>query len=253
MRKVALIQARMDSSRLPGKVMLPLAGRASVLHVVERLQHASHIDHIVVATAEHASNDQLFALCQREGIDCYRGSLPDVLQRLAGAARHADAEIVARVTCDCPLIETEFIDQRLATIEKENCDLTYCLTAGMIFAGASVMTAEFLYRLDREITDTSDREHGGLPYARRNRHLFNAREVLPNAALNAYNFRLAVDELADYELVSTIYDELYKPGRPIPIWDVIRYLEERPELSASNRHVQQTKVNDRPLTESETL
>jgi spore coat polysaccharide biosynthesis protein SpsF len=244
MRKVALLQARMDSSRLPGKVLMPLAGKASILHVVERLHHAKSVDHVVVATAEHPSNDPLVEVCRREGIDWYRGSLADVLHRLSGAALYAGADIVARVTCDCPLIETGYIDERLAVVEREGCDFTYCLSTSMIFAGASVMSAEFLHRLDREVKGATDREHGGLPYAKRNRHLFNAREVLPDERLNAYDFRLTVDEQADYELMKRIYDDLYTPGRPIPIWDVVHYLEARPELAALNRNVKQTVIKE---------
>lgn len=99
MRKVALVQARMDSARLPGKVLMSLAGKPMALHVVERLQTSKQLDHIVVATAEHPSNDPLVEICRENGVDVFRGSLSDVLLRLTEAGRRAGADIVVRVTC----------------------------------------------------------------------------------------------------------------------------------------------------------
>lgn len=242
MRKVALVQARMDSSRLPGKVLLPLAGKPTVLHVVERLRSSHQLDHVVVATADHASNDPLVTLCEDNGIDVFRGSLPDVLLRLTTAARVAHAEIVARVTCDCPLVEISYLDERLALLEKEGLEFTYCRASSQIFAGASVMSMGFLEQLNREVTDAYDREHCGLPYARRHLDRCCSREVFPDPQLNAYNYRLTVDEVADYELMSRIYEILYRPGVPIDIRDVIRLLEVRPDLVAYNRHVMQNPL-----------
>jgi spore coat polysaccharide biosynthesis protein SpsF len=247
MRKVALIQARMDSSRLPGKVLMPLAGKPTVLHVVERLRASRQLDQVVVATADHASSDPLVELCKENGVDVFRGSLPDVLLRLTEAGRAAHAEIVARVTCDCPLVEIGYLDKRLALLEKERLDFTYCRSSCLVFAGASVMSMAFLEQLNREVADARDREHCGLPYAQRHRDRFRSREVFPDPQLNAYNFRLTVDELADYELMSQIYEILYRPGVPIAIWDVIRLLEARPDLAAHNRHIKQNPLQAEPI------
>lgn len=242
MRKVALIQARMDSSRLPGKVLMPLAGKPVVLHVVERLRASQQLDEVVVATAEHSSNDPLVETCQQNNVAVFRGSLPDVLLRLTQAGRAARADIVVRVTCDCPLVETSYMDERLALIEKTGLDFTYCRSSSLVFAGASVMSMDFLEQLNREVSDARDREHCGLPYALRHRERFKSREVFPDPRLNAYNYRLTVDERADYELMSHIYEALYRPGRPIDLWEVIRLLEENPGLAAHNRHVKQNPI-----------
>ena len=250
MRKVALIQARMDSSRLPGKVLMPLAGKPIVLHVVERLRASRELDQVVVATADHESNDPLVALCCEHGVDVFRGSLPDVLLRMTKAGRSARADIVARVTCDCPLVETGYMDQRLALIESEGLDFTYCRSSSLVFAGASVMSMDFLERLNAQVTDSCDREHCGLPYAMRNRDRFHAQEVFPDPQLNARNFRLTVDELADYQLMCRIYEELYRPGSPIDLWDVVRLLEARPELALHNRHVKQNPVQAEPASQT---
>ncbi len=248
MRKVALIQARMDSSRLPGKVLMPLAGKPIVLHVVERLRASRQLDHVVVATADHESNDPLVDLCVANGVDVFRGSLPDVLLRLTEAGRAARAEVVARVTCDCPLVETGYMDERLALLEKDGLDFTYCRSSSLVFAGASVMSMGFLEQLNCEVSEPGDREHCGLPYALRHRDRFRAREVFPDARLNTHNFRLTVDESADYELMRRIYEILYQPGEPIAIRDVIRLLEKRPELAAHNCHIKQNPIQSEPFS-----
>ena len=253
MRKVALIQARMDSSRLPGKVLMPLAGKPLVLHVVERLRASSQLDQVVVATAVDASNDPLVELCRANDVEVFRGSLPDVLLRLTEAGRMARAELVARVTCDCPLVETGYMDDRLKLLEQDGLDFTYCRSSSLVFAGASVMSMVFLEQLNREVTDPRDREHCGLPYALRHRNRFHSREVFPDPRLNAYNFRLTVDELPDYELMSRIYALLYRPGKPIAIWDVIGLLESRPDLAGHNRHVRQNPLQADPGSQEHRL
>ena len=246
MRRVALLQARMNSTRLPGKVLLPLAEKPMVLHIVERMRACPLIDHVVVATATDPSNDPLEAVCRQHGVDVFRGSLDDVLGRMAAAGRAAGADIVTRVTCDCPLVETGYVEQRLKLVAAEGLDFTYCLSSSLLFAGASVMSMAFLERLASEVTDPRDREHCGLPYALRNRDRFRSREVFPDPELNAWNFRLTVDEAADYELMCRIYETLYRPSRPIPIREVVALLRGRPEWAAINRHVVQNPIQPQP-------
>src|SRR4051794_8965599 len=103
-RTVAIIQARMSSSRLPGKVLMPISGRPSILFTCARVARARNIDAICVATSVDPSDDALAACVEEAGIAVYRGSLDDVLDRFAGAARVHGAEIVVRLTGDCPLI-----------------------------------------------------------------------------------------------------------------------------------------------------
>ena len=114
MNKVAIIQARMSSSRLPGKVMLDIAGKPMLQHVVERAKHASLVDQVVLATTTDPSDDLLEQYCQKNGISCYRGSLPDVLDRFYQAAMQFQADVIIRLTADCPLLDPELIDRTVA-------------------------------------------------------------------------------------------------------------------------------------------
>jgi spore coat polysaccharide biosynthesis protein SpsF len=108
--KLAIIQARMSSSRLPGKVLIDIAGKPLLQHMLERVQKAKYLDGIVIATTTHPSDDILEQFCQAQNISCFRGSLPDVLDRCYHAASQFHADVIIRLTADCPLIDPRVID-----------------------------------------------------------------------------------------------------------------------------------------------
>ncbi|HEX9017549.1 MAG TPA: glycosyltransferase family protein, partial [Anaerolineaceae bacterium] len=122
MRTVAIIQARMSSSRLPGKVLLDIAGQPMLAHVVERTRRASSIDDVIVATTTDPSDDALAAFCSKRGYAVYRGSMFDVLDRFYGAARLARAEVIVRVTADCPVIDPAVVDQVVKAFHDQQAD-----------------------------------------------------------------------------------------------------------------------------------
>lgn len=113
---VCIIQGRMSSSRLPGKVLLDLAGKPMLQWVIERVQKSQLIDQTIVATSSDASDDPISEWCHSHGYNCHRGSLHDVLDRFYGAALATEAEIVVRVTADCPFIDAQLIDQTIALL-----------------------------------------------------------------------------------------------------------------------------------------
>jgi spore coat polysaccharide biosynthesis protein SpsF len=112
-RTIAIIQARMSSSRLPGKVLLDIAGRPMLAHVVERTRRAASVDGVVVATSRDPSDEPIAAFCERNGYDCFRGSLHDVLDRYYQAAQAAQAQVIVRLTGDCPLIDPGVVEDTL--------------------------------------------------------------------------------------------------------------------------------------------
>ncbi len=114
MNKVAIIQARMTSSRLPGKVLLDIAGKPMLQHVIERARQASLVDQVVVATTKDPTDDILEEFCQTQGVTTYRGSLADVLDRFYQAACQFKAEVVIRLTADCPLLDPDVLDRTIA-------------------------------------------------------------------------------------------------------------------------------------------
>src|SRR5262249_22203952 len=116
MNKVAIIQARMGSSRLPGKVLLDIAGKPMIQHVIERTRHARSLDSVCVATTTDASDAPVAALAATLESPCARGSLHDVLDRYYQAAKTHNADIIVRITADCPVIDPALIDQAVTTL-----------------------------------------------------------------------------------------------------------------------------------------
>ena len=111
MNIVAIIQGRMGSSRLPGKVLAEIAGRPMLFHVVNRIRRAKKIHLVVVATSTNASDDPIVTLCREEDIPCFRGSEEDVLDRFYQAAKYFQADVIVRLTSDCPLHDPDIIDR----------------------------------------------------------------------------------------------------------------------------------------------
>jgi len=124
MKIVAIIQARMGSTRLPGKVLMDLGGETVLARVLGRLQRAIMIDEIVVATIDSAADDAIIRECQRLEVSCFRGSEDDVLDRYYQAARMFAAEVVVRITSDCPVIDPDLVDETIGTFQVQCGD--YC-------------------------------------------------------------------------------------------------------------------------------
>src|SRR4051794_2892975 len=163
MRRVAIVQARMTSTRLPGKVMMELAGRPLLERELERLQRCDRIDELVVATTTNRDDDVLVDLARRLGVRWYRGSETDVLGRYAGAAREAAAALVVRLTSDCPLIDPAETDLVVEALEERRGECDYAanvldrdLPRGL---DTEALWRDVLERMDRMATSTPAREH----------------------------------------------------------------------------------------------
>ncbi len=160
--KVAVIQARMGSSRLPGKVLKPLAGRPVLEHVVTRVMAARLINAVVVATSDLPGDEPIADYCAARGWTCVRGSESDVLSRYASAARASNADVVVRVTSDCPLFSPRILDDMLAAFNPEVTDYMSTNWPERTFPvglDCEVMRADALLAIGERATDPYDREH----------------------------------------------------------------------------------------------
>lgn len=167
-RRVAIIQARMSSSRFPGKVLADLAGWPLIVFMVQRVRRAKRVDQVLVATSTDPSDDALAAVLAQNGIDCFRGDLNDVLDRFTQAARGARADHVVRLTGDCPLMDADLVDRALNELEFRDCDYvtngippTY--PDGLDVEAFTILALETAWRNARL---PSEREHV-TPYIRR--------------------------------------------------------------------------------------
>lgn len=162
MRKVAVVQARMGSSRLPGKVLKPLAGRPVLDHVFTRVSAASGIDHVMVATSDLPGDDAIADYCGQRGWDCVRGPETDVLTRFATAVRASNADILVRVTSDCPLFSPAILDAMLDAFDPDTTDYMSTNWPERSFPvglDCEVMRADALLAFAETTSDPYDREH----------------------------------------------------------------------------------------------
>lgn len=238
MRTVAVIQARLGSTRLPGKVLLDLGGRPMLERVVERTRRASIVDEVVVATTAAPLDDPLAELAAARGWACVRGSEADVLDRFVVAARASDADEVVRITSDCPLIDAAVIDEVVRGRRRADADYASNFLARRTYPrGLDVecMTRGALERAAAEADQPHEREHV-TPYlyadpARFRLHGHEAPE--DHSAL-----RWTVDTHEDLQLLRELYAAFDQDGPPG--WrDVLAVVTRRPELAALNAHVRQ--------------
>jgi spore coat polysaccharide biosynthesis protein SpsF len=210
---LALIQARLGSSRLPGKSMLPLPLAAvgdeqTILgHVVRRVRRAAAVRQVLVATTTQPLDDPLAALAARLGIGVFRGDEQDVLGRFSGALMHAGSfDTVVRLTADNPAIDPAFIDAAVAHHLATRADYTY--TSGLpLGTNIEVVSAQALRRAHQEATQPDEREHV-TPYLRRHPELFRLETLALAVPPAVAALRLTVDYPSDYALLNMLFSDL---------------------------------------------
>ncbi len=242
----AIVQARMSSSRLPGKVLRPLAGMPVLEHVVRRMQRAAAVDMVAVATSTDPSDDPVEAFCTDLGIPCIRGPLDDVLARYLMAARALAADVVIRVTGDAPLVDPRLTDMMVAALVAADADFVDLQTGGPV-------SDEGFTPMSRAILERLASEHGSHPVARE--HVSGYRRVDP-----AFGFtvdlplaedrgvpgaRLSVDTPDDLAFMEALYGALGVPAPDADMIEVLPLLRRRPDLLAINGHVRQKPVEHR--------
>jgi spore coat polysaccharide biosynthesis protein SpsF len=244
MRRVAILQARMTSERLPGKVLADLAGRPMIEQQLRRLERCERIDELVVATTTNADDDPLVELCSRLAIRVFRGSEHDVLSRYAGAAREARADLVVRLTSDCPLADAGEVDVVVAELEERRATCDYAsngiepsLPRGL---DAEALWRDTLERADRMATSKPAREHVTWFIYSERPELFTIHRV--RRPYDAADLRWTVDTADDLEMVRRLYAELGLAEREVPLADVIAYVRAHPEIAAINAHVTQKRA-----------
>lgn len=238
MNVVAIIQARMGSSRLPGKVMAEIAGKPMLLRVVERVRNAKKVNLVAVATSTHASDDPLFGFCRDEGIPCFRGSEEDVLDRFYQAAKHFHADTVVRLTADCPLHDPSVIDRVITELLQGDADF---VSGGMRTTypdglDAAALTMDVLEKTWREAELKSDREHV-TPYIHHHPERFRLKTIRHSTDLS--HLRWTVDEERDLAFVRAVYAHL--GNGPFGMEEVLDLLGRQPELMEINTGIERNE------------
>lgn len=243
MRIVATIEARMRSSRLPGKVLKTILGRPMLALMIERLRKSNRVDAVSIATTTDKSCDVIETLANELQIGCYRGSEDDVLDRVLQTAKHSKADLIVELTGDCPLLDPTIVDCVIDAFLANKVD--YC-SNGLIETyprgmDVQVFPVSVLEKVAELTQQPEDREHVSL-YIYEHPDMFRLLNVESKIPGGSSDVRLTVDTEEDFELVSRIYEELYPINSDFGLQDILNLLSQRPDLQAINRHVQQKAV-----------
>jgi len=241
-RTVCTIEARMTSSRLPGKVLADAVGRPLLAHMIERLRRCPGLDEIVVATTTNSSDDPVAELADRLGAGVFRGSEEDVLGRVLGAAQAHGAELIVETTGDCPLIDPAIVGEvidRFAAAGADYCSnmLERTYPRGM---EVQVFPTAVLAEVDRLTDAPADREHVSLYiYEHPERYRLSGVAAAPPRGADV---RLTVDTPEDLALVRAVFEELYPRDPAFGLGEILDLLDARPDLRGLNRDVEQKPV-----------
>lgn len=241
-KAIAIIQARCSSTRLPGKVLRPLAGKPMIWHIAKRAEACEHVDQVVVATSSEASDDPLAKFCKQAGLECFRGSLSNVLSRYLAVLERVPHAYVVRITGDCPLIHPPFIDRQIELLHRHDADMVRPDQPSSLLEGQGVHSSRSLRQVAERSTDPDDLEHVGSRYFSEHPELFRTVELQIPEQLTENQWRITVDEESDYILMARLYGKLYQ-GKPISLEKVIRFLQSHPEQAAVNQNIKHSLIN----------
>ncbi|MED1642045.1 glycosyltransferase family protein [Brevibacillus agri] len=243
MKTGVIVQARMGSTRLPGKVLLNLNGQSVLSHVVERCKQISRVDEVIIATTNEKRDDPIVNEASKLGVPFYRGSEEDVLSRYVEAANLFQLDVIIRVTSDCPLIDptvsSEIVEHFFALPMKDYCSNTLerSYPRGL---DTEVFSIDVIKKTNKEASLKYQREHV-TPYIYENRHLFNVMSIKSEKDYSRYRWTLDTQE--DWVLIEEIYSKLHTNNRTFTWREAIRLMESIPELSKINEHIEQKNLH----------
>lgn len=242
MPPIAIIQARMGSTRLPGKVLKPILGHPMLWHIIQRVNCVEGLSKVVVATSDRAGDEEIRLFCKENDIPFFAGSEYDVLDRFYQSAVKYSGDPIIRITGDCPLIDPELVTRLLEMYLEGRYDhVGIAAGAGAIFLDglrypngldAECFSFAALERAWRYAERPLEREHV-TPFMWLRPKEFKLGVL--KSERDYSHLRLTVDNIEDFELISKIYEALYNETKPFSLNDVIRYLIRHPELVLINK------------------
>lgn len=242
MKIVSTIEARMGSTRLPGKTLAPIIGRPMLELLVERLKRVKQIDEIVVATTVKPEDDVIEELANRLEVGCFRGSSEDVLERVLKAAQKFQADLIVEMTGDCPLLDVEIVEQVVSLFLSGNYDYVSNTLKRTYPRGLDTQVfPTWVLAEVAEITQRpADRENVSL-YIYEHPEQYKLGNLVAPSEIYWPDLRLTVDTKEDLALVCEIYERIYPEKPYFSLQDVVKLLNTHPEL-ISNAHIQQKPV-----------
>ena len=244
MKVLCLLQARMNSERLPEKIMKEISGVPIIGHILHFLSFSKKIDEIIVATTTNSSDDVLVNYLDKHNWKYFRGDENDVLLRYVDALKQFPADYVVRITADNPLIDPEIVDSVIeqAIITKSDYSSNHLIKTYPLGYVVEVINAKTLLNIEKLTQNSDDREHVTW-YVYQNRDKFSTSNFLAPTNLFHPNWRLTVDTKEDFQLIEKIFGLLYKENSFIKYSDVVNLLLEKPELLQINQNIEQKYPN----------
>jgi len=251
---VASIEARMTSSRLPGKVLMGINGKPVLEILIDRLKRSKYINEIVIATSSNDADDRIEELGKELNVAVFRGSEDDVLGRVVGAVETLKGDIIVEITGDCPLMDPEVMDSVIEEYIENYPEYDYVTNIGYvenevreipIGMDIRVFTFKDLKYISEITDDPEDREHVSLYFFRTGKNkykLFNIKT--PDKWKRNYSVRLALDTKEDFQFIEKIYTELNKINKEFGLEDILNFLDENKELLKINSEVIQKTVSN---------
>ena len=239
----ATIEARMTSSRLPGKVLMQAVGKSMLQHMIERLKRVPSLDGIVVATTVNAVDDAVVELAKRLGVGCHRGSEDDVLNRVLDAAHAHNIDIIVETTGDCPLIDPVLVEHCIQGYLDADVDYASNIIERSYPIGmdTQVFATDILADVAARTDDPDDHEHVSL-YIYRHPELYRLLSLPGPPELARPDLALTLDTAEDFQLLSKILETLYPSNPTFGLADILRLIDANPELHQVNAHVQRKHV-----------
>lgn len=228
---VATIEARMTSSRLPGKILMESCGKPLLQHMIERIKRSQLIDDVVVATTVNRTDDPVVELCKKIGCSYFRGSEDDVLLRVLEAAKSVSADIIVETTGDCPCIDWRHIDYLVDFYVKHDYNFVANNTVQTFPDGFDIriFSVEDLERVNKISNDTADHEHVSI-YFPRHPEIFASYNWEAESVERRPELEVTLDEQGDYLLIDSIFTALYKDHVDFSCKDVISYIDNNPDV-----------------------
>lgn len=240
MKTVIIVQARMTSTRLPGKVLKLVDAKPLLAYLIERLRRVKLADDIVIATTGNSTDDVIVKFCECAKVNYFRGSENDVLSRYYQAAMKYNADVVVRITSDCPVIDPQVVDQVIGMFKSAYPRLSYVSNIGeRTFPrgmDTEVFTAKALEEAYREATEKPDREHV-TPFIRRHTERYHSDNLRYKEDQSIH--RWTVDTSEDFQLIEKIISSLYPNNPEFALEDCLRLLEKNPQWMDINKEVRQ--------------
>ncbi len=241
MKIVAVIQVRMGSTRLPGKVMKEVVGKPVLELLIERLRHSKLINQIVVATTSHKKDDVIVNLCKKLGIDYFRGSEDDVMGRVLGALKQYGADAGVEIYGDCPLIDPSIVDsiiqyyiRNIGKYDFVSNDLKTTYPPGL---ETEVYSASAFADAADRTSDPEIREHSTL-YMRQHPELYRLHNIEAPPELHYPDTYIELDTPEDFKVIKTIYESLYGEGKIFGAQEILDFLKQNPHIAEQNRRVE---------------